>query len=273
MPRTAFPKLAADIRRADRREKSFSSSPAPMLIHCFPRVTPGLSPAAAALPEEPGQPKQPEEHAPDGQPEAEKLPVPVGEEGAAQDGGEGDAHGGFSDKIGAMVADRIADRLSEADIGPVIDDLVWEGVQEYRKNPLIALFLNESAVDSICAKVEKALRNYVNGDGRNVIRSLVAEEARRLSDKPLGELAEGFGVDRQRVKEAVGSASDRFIVQFAASFTERTDIGGIVREKIEEMDVVQLEELIMSVMKRELQAVISLGALLGAVIGALNLLF
>ena len=38
------------------------------------------------------------------------------------------------------------------------------------------------------------------------------------------------------------------------------------------MSVVEVEELVMSVMKHELNAVINLGALIGIVIGLLNLL-
>ena len=37
------------------------------------------------------------------------------------------------------------------------------------------------------------------------------------------------------------------------------------------MEVEQLEELLMSIMKNELQAVINLGALLGAIIGVINI--
>lgn len=178
---------------------------------------------------------------------------------------------GAAEKVGAFVADRVADKLAETDLHDAIDDLVWEGVQEYRKNPVIALFLNESAVDAICDKVENALRTYVNGDGRRVIGNLVAEEARRLADMPLCDLADRAGVDRDRVAAALSRTLDRFVEQFGASFSEKTDIGGIVRRKIEEMDPDQLECLVMSVMKRELQAVINLGAVLGAVIGAINI--
>ncbi|MBE6723880.1 MAG: DUF445 family protein [Ruminococcaceae bacterium] len=178
-----------------------------------------------------------------------------------------------AERAGRFVADRVAEKLAETDLRDAIDDLVWEGVQEYRKNPVIALFLNESAVNSICEKVESALRSYVSGDGRRVIASLVTEEADRLADLPLSELADKAGLDRDRVAGALGRTFDRFIEQFGASFSEKTDIGGIVRRKIEEMDAAQLEELVMSVMKRELQAVINLGALLGAVIGAVNILF
>ena len=42
--------------------------------------------------------------------------------------------------------------------------------------------------------------------------------------------------------------------------------------KINSMDVKELEDLVMSVMKNELQTVVNLGALIGAIIGAVNIL-
>lgn len=181
-------------------------------------------------------------------------------------------HTGTAEKVGAFVADRVAEKLAGADLHDAIEDLVWEGVQEYRKNPVIALFLNETVVDALCAKVESALRSYVNGDGRRVIGSLVTEEARKLADMPLCELADRAGLKRERVADVLSATLDRFVEQFGASFSEKADIGGIVRRKIESMDAAQLEDLVMSVMKRELRAVINLGALLGAIIGAINIL-
>ena len=38
------------------------------------------------------------------------------------------------------------------------------------------------------------------------------------------------------------------------------------------MDVAQFEELVLSVMKKELNAIVNLGALIGLVIGAINLI-
>ena len=93
-----------------------------------------------------------------------------------------------------------------------------------------------------------------------------------MADMPLSELADQAGLNRDRVADVLNATLDRFVEQFGASFSEKADIGGIVRRKIEEMDPAQLEELVMSVMKRELQAVINLGALLGAVIGVINIL-
>lgn len=179
---------------------------------------------------------------------------------------------GIAGQIGTFVTDRVVERMTGADLHTAIEDLVWEAVQDYRRNPMIAMFLNASAVDAIIDKVESALRSYLAGDGRTLIRRLVTEEAETLRKTPFRDLAAELHLEKEAAAEAVGRILDRFIEQFGGSFSEKTDISGIVREKIESMDPAEFEDLIMSVMKRELQAVINLGALLGAIIGAVNLL-
>jgi uncharacterized membrane protein YheB (UPF0754 family) len=236
-----------------------------------PGVSAGSEPAVLPEAEEP----------PVSEPEPEDFSPFEETDGTGQETGdepakalpEGKTFTGAADKVGAYVADLAVKKLNAADLHIVIEDMVWEGIQEYRKNPLIALFLNEAAVDTICDKVEGALRSYMQDKGRDLLRDLVTQEARATADRPLCEIAEDVGLKRERVEKALNRTLDRFAEQFGASFSEKTDIAGIVQKKIEEMDAAQLEELVMSVMKKELQAVINLGALLGAVIGAINILF
>ena len=64
---------------------------------------------------------------------------------------------------------------------------------------------------------------------------------------------------------------DQIVEQKARELLGKIQISKIVEEKIQAMEIMELEELVMSVMKQELQAVINLGALIGAVIGAINL--
>ena len=299
-------KLADAVFSPDLSLRSLSAFAAPA---ADPTVDPTADPAAEATEEQPSEPQElpkpqnpiepqiqpepdpsaidpPTAEAADAGIEAQVLPDPGAVVTDALVDTETDPCGGVPDAVelpelpakksaaeraGAFVADRVAEKLAETDLRDAIDDLVWEGVKEYRKNPVIALFLNESAVNAICDKVESALRTYVSGDGRQVIAGLVAQEVDRLADLPLSELADKAGLDRDRIADALSRTLDRFVEQFGASFAGKTDIGGIVRRKIEEMDAAQLEDLVMSVMKRELQAVINLGALLGAVIGAVNI--
>ena len=50
-------------------------------------------------------------------------------------------------------------------------------------------------------------------------------------------------------------------------------ISEIVESKVKAMDVLELEKLLLSIMKKELNAVVNLGAVIGFVIGCVNLLF
>ena len=44
----------------------------------------------------------------------------------------------------------------------------------------------------------------------------------------------------------------------------------MVEEKVRQMDVLEVEELVLSVMKNELNTIVNLGALIGLLIGILN---
>ncbi|MBR4205163.1 MAG: DUF445 family protein [Clostridia bacterium] len=217
-------------------------------------------------------------------PEASEEPdfpeAPDAEDAAEQDGESApeDAEEtaeeatGFSVRVGDYVAERVIAQLDGMDLRTPLDDLIWEAVKDYRKNPLIALFLNESTLDAVVDKAEAALRKTIDEQGRDAVRAVVTEQAHELASKPLSALAGEFGFGREQIEDAVSRALDRCVEEFGAVVSEKTDISGIVRQKIEEMDTEELEKLIMSVMKRELRAIVNLGALLGALIGALNLL-
>ena len=47
----------------------------------------------------------------------------------------------------------------------------------------------------------------------------------------------------------------------------------MVEEKVLQMDVLEIEELVLSVMKKELDTIVNLGALIGFVIGIVNIFF
>ena len=54
---------------------------------------------------------------------------------------------------------------------------------------------------------------------------------------------------------------------------DRINVSGMIEEKVNDMSNEQLEELVLSVMKHELNLIVNLGALIGLILGCLNLLF
>ena len=49
------------------------------------------------------------------------------------------------------------------------------------------------------------------------------------------------------------------------------NLASLIEEKINGMDVIQLEDMVMSVMRKELNTIVNLGALIGFIIGMLNI--
>ena len=54
-----------------------------------------------------------------------------------------------------------------------------------------------------------------------------------------------------------------------AGLADELDVCAIVEQKINAMSVKELEKLVLSVMKKELNAIVNLGALIGFILGVL----
>ena len=72
-------------------------------------------------------------------------------------------------------------------------------------------------------------------------------------------------------KEKIEKAYCEIIRRTLSSLDGQINIASVVEKKVNEMSVKELEDLCMSVMKRELGAIINLGAVIGFVIGIINI--
>lgn len=139
------------------------------------------------------------------------------------------------------VSDRIVDGVQSIDIANLI---VTEGTAAVKQmGGMIAMFVNENMIASFAGPIGSKVESYIATNGKELIQEKVAEEVASLEEKPVSDIVEAF------------------------------DICGIVENKINEMDVKELEQLIMSVMKHELGVIVNLGALIGFVLGLFNLFF
>ena len=81
---------------------------------------------------------------------------------------------------------------------------------------------------------------------------------------------------RSHEKEVIDYLWDKyvyFIDQKSASLIKALNLQKIVEDRIIGYDVVQLENMILSISKKELNALVWLGGLLGMLMGFVNLLF
>jgi uncharacterized membrane protein YheB (UPF0754 family) len=100
---------------------------------------------------------------------------------------------------------------------------------------------------------------------------MVQNEVNNLCDTEISELINP-GQHADTVKAALGNVFEMAIEKLVPVILKEVNIPGIVEEKISAMDVYMLEELVLSIMKNELDYIVRLGALIGLVIGCINML-
>ena len=138
--------------------------------------------------------------------------------------------------------------------------------------PFIAMFLNENTQYMIYEKLGETAKDYLDRNGEEAIRKFVSEYLREMGDQPLRELIASGG-KKDRIQSLLAEMMEQAAVRHGESLLDQINVKEITRQRIEEMQVDEVEKLVLSVMKHELQAVINLGALIGAVIGTINILF
>lgn len=167
------------------------------------------------------------------------------------------------------VSERIVDGLKSIDITELI---ITEGTAAVTQmGGMIAMFVNESMVASLAGPIGSKVENYIATNGKELIQTKVEEEVLNLEEKPIGELLGMENLDG--IAHLLGDMYEAILENAASDIVNAFDICGIVENKINEMDVRELEQLIMSVMKHELAVIVNLGALIGFVLGLFNLFF
>ena len=85
--------------------------------------------------------------------------------------------------------------------------------------------------------------------------------------KPTGELTQYLDMSGIDIPALVVNVYTSFVQNKLSNVLGAVNIPKIIEDKINEMDVLEAEELLLSVMKKELNAIVNLGALIGFILG------
>lgn len=181
-------------------------------------------------------------------------------------------YSGARDGLKKYLCDRINTAIKEADIGSIV---VTEGVSAIKdafSGGMMAMFITDDLINSVSAPIKEKINVYIENSAPQKIEELVENELSGLENKTAPELLTGLNINEEKLSAIIGSVYSKAVGSLAKSAVSGMNIQGIVEDKVNAMPVEDLEKLVMSVMKKELNSVINLGALIGLVIGVLNVL-
>ncbi len=168
--------------------------------------------------------------------------------------------------------DIISDLVLKLDIKSVIAEEITNFMQEKLTGGFLAMFLNEKVIGDISDQIGEWIQTYMENDGKEFIKKTIDHEIDELSDMRIEDILVKYNFDTKEVGQLIERKYKEIVLQNYETIVDEIDIAGLVEQKICEMDMAQLEQLIFAVMKKELNAIVYLGALIGLAIGFLNLL-
>ena len=117
----------------------------------------------------------------------------------------------------------------------------------------------------------KNINTMLRDNGEEIVSNMIGGEVDNFLNKPVSKLLEGHEEQLAQTVNTIESIYRSIITEHLPKILQSIDISKIVRERINEMDVNETEKLIFQVMDKELKAIVWLGALLGLVMGSINL--
>ncbi len=172
-----------------------------------------------------------------------------------------------------LLSERMATGLSGIDLAAIIASEASVAVKGKVQGTMLAMMINDSLIASLTQPIGEKVKEYIQNHGVEIIQPVINQEIENLENQTVDSILDKISFNENQIKEFVGRIYTECIESSSDAIIKQIDIVGIVRNKIQDMDVIELEKLVLSVMKNELDSVINLGAGLGFIIGLLNLIF
>jgi uncharacterized membrane protein YheB (UPF0754 family) len=178
----------------------------------------------------------------------------------------------MKDRLEDIVCEKVMAGLARVDIGTLIAAEGGRAIKEKTKGTMLAMFVNDDLISSMAQPIGQQVEAYAREKGPEMIRPIVQDGMANVESEPTRKLMEKAGIAEDYVKGITEKIYTEFIHKKIGEMIKGFDIPGIVEKKVNDMDVLEIESLVLSVMKNELDSVVNLGAIIGFVIGLLNLI-
>lgn len=172
-----------------------------------------------------------------------------------------------------FITEKISHGLEQLDVGKIIAEEGAKEIREKFQGTMVSMFLKDDLIRSVAGPIGNKVGEYIRENGRDKIHPIVVGEIAAAESRPICQWFENIPLGEEKIRQLAEKIYTRLAEEKAGELAESLHIERIVEEKVNQMDVLEVEEVLLGIMKRELNAVVNLGAVIGFVIGLLNLLF
>ncbi|MCD7990691.1 MAG: DUF445 family protein [Clostridia bacterium] len=171
-------------------------------------------------------------------------------------------------------ADLIYRKLAGMEFGEQMSKILLGKMKDKMNTPLFSLIagiIDDEAIGSMAKSLGELIDRVVEDNSEDIIRNLMDVEIDKIKNARICELIEEYQEKIPKLIDFTIAAYKKVLTNNLKPVLEGINLAKIVEDRVASFDVIQLENMIFGIMDRELKAIVYLGALLGFLMGIINI--
>jgi uncharacterized membrane protein YheB (UPF0754 family) len=159
------------------------------------------------------------------------------------------------------------ERMIKMELGPLLSEIAVTEIVSNLQGSMFAMLINENLISSAKVKMSEIIERMVVEKGESILDNIFEKESTNLLDKRLCDLYLEY---EDRIPEFVAwviSTYHQLIDKNIGVLIHALDLSKLVEDQINGYDVLTFEKMILEIMRKELNAIVWLGGLLGCIMG------
>lgn len=160
------------------------------------------------------------------------------------------------EKVSELIVDAAGQKIAELSNGMM--------------GQMISMFLTPQTLQEMAVPIGWQAENFLNQNAYNYIQPVLYDKLTEMEQERALDMINSVDVDDEAIRQKIGEIYINLVNANIETVLENLNVAGLIEDKINGMDVVELENLVMSVMKNELGMIVNLGFFIGLIIGTVN---
>ena len=157
--------------------------------------------------------------------------------------------------------------VCDMDVGNMVASHIMIYLKEKKERKPLQSFI----IESLAPGIAEAINDYCDDHAYEIVEEQIRLRADKMRGQSLEDILGEAEVEKELIINGVVSAYENIVRNSLEQILKRFDVAGMVEKKISDMSAKELEQLVLSVMKTELNMIVSLGAVIGFVLGLVML--
>lgn len=177
------------------------------------------------------------------------------------------------DALKQKLTDALCAKIVDARLGyAVVDSVVGDKMDFITQNPLFSRLIDGNTQGAIREKLAEKVNELIAEKAPDASAAIVSHYKEELLNARLCDLYAKYQDREEKIVDGILDLYVNILGGNLGRLLKAINIEQIVVDKINGLDAAQLEATIFGIMKHELKAIVYLGALLGFLMGFINLL-